>query len=104
MNEAPMTEKQLSQTIVDAARDCGWLVYRTFNSRYSPAGYPDLHLIRNGEQMFMELKSAKGKTTPKQDEWLAALKECPDVDVRVVYPSDLEDVYRLLVTGPTHAA
>lgn len=72
-----MTEKQLSQNIVDAARTLGWLVYRTFDSRRSVPGYPDLTMIHpdTGRLIFAELKTAKGRLRPAQIEWLGALRE-----------------------------
>ncbi|KKL75268.1 hypothetical protein LCGC14_2056560 [marine sediment metagenome] len=94
-----MTEKKLSQNIVNEARDLGWLVNRPWLSIYSPKGYPDLTMVRGGKILFWELKTAKGKVSAAQQEWLDALALVPGVDVRVVRPDDLEEAYRILVEG-----
>ena len=99
MKVAEMTEKQLSQAIVSAARECGWLVNRPWLSIHSPKGFPDLFLVRDRKAFALELKSAKGKPSPQQLEWIEALKQVPGVDARIVYPSNLEAVYQALVTG-----
>ena len=96
--EAPkMTEKELSRQIVREAKNCGWLVARTWLSKFSPAGEPDLRMVRNGKLLFWELKSDKGKVSTSQQEWLDALALVPGIDVRVVRPTDLEEAYRFLV-------
>jgi hypothetical protein len=51
-------------------------------------GFPDLVLVRAPEILFWEVKKELGKTTPEQDEWLAALSSC-GLEARVVRPSDL---------------
>ena len=43
-----MTEKELSQNIVNEAKNLGWLVNRPWLSKFSPAGYPDLTMVRAG--------------------------------------------------------
>lgn len=67
------TEKEFAQALVDLARLLHWRVYRTYDSRRSPAGFPDLVLVRNGRLIFAELKTAKGRLTADQTGWLAAL-------------------------------
>lgn len=68
-----LSERQFGQEVVDLARILGWRVYRTWLPIHSPAGFPDLVLLRPPRLIFVELKSDIGKTTPKQDEWLADL-------------------------------
>lgn len=92
-----MTERELSRNIVREARQLGWLVARTWLSKFSPAGEPDLRMVRNGKLLCWELKSDKGVVSPAQQEWLDALAQVPGVDVRVVRPVDLEDAYKALV-------
>ena len=41
-----MTEAQFQEAVVQLARLTGWLVYHTFDSRRSQAGYPDLTLLK----------------------------------------------------------
>lgn len=99
MQQPAMTEKDLLRCIRNAAKDCGWLCYHTWTSIHSPRGLPDLLMVRNGKLLFWELKSATGKLTDKQKEWLNALAQVPGADVRVVRPSNLEEAYQILVGG-----
>ena len=92
-----MTEKELSKQIVAAAKECGWLTYHTFLSKWSKPGFPDLCMVRNDRLLFWELKSAVGKVSESQAEWIEALSAVPGVDARVVRPGDLEEVYLLLI-------
>ncbi len=94
-----MTEKELSAQLVREAKNCGWLVARTWLSKFSPAGEPDLRMVRNGQMMIWELKGRLGKISPAQQAWLNALALVPGIDVRVVRPSDLDNAYQALVTG-----
>lgn len=104
------TEKQFAQQVVDLAKMLGWRVYRTWLPIHSPAGFPDLVLVRPPRLIFAELKSSEGKTTPKQDEWLADLRavaaaaEVPldmggrrtAVTVHLWRPTDFDDIARIL--------
>lgn len=99
------TEKEFSQAIVDIARLLGWRVYRTHDSRRSPAGFPDLVLVRDGRLVFAELKTERGRVTADQQEWLAALGEVEQsvdgwtekfVRVYVWRPSDWPEIESVL--------
>jgi hypothetical protein len=70
-----MTERQLQAAVVELARMLGWLVYHTYDSRRSLEGFPDLVMAhpRSGALLFAELKTARGKATPEQLEWLRVL-------------------------------
>ena len=68
-----MTEKQLQAAVVRLAQIQQWKVYHTYDSRRSEPGFPDLVLARDDQLMFVELKSAKGKVTEAQEQWLRAL-------------------------------
>ena len=99
MNTMPISEKDMSQNIVDVAQQAGWKVYRTFNSTRSPRGFPDLVMLRAGKLCFWELKSKKGTLTAQQEEWIYQLHLVPGADVRIVRPDDLEEAYRTLLSG-----
>lgn len=70
-----MLERDLQGAVVELARMLGWLVYHTHDSRHSAAGFPDLVMVHpgSGALLFAELKTARGKVTPEQWEWLRAL-------------------------------
>lgn len=70
------TETSFMAAVVMLAKLSGWLCYHTFDSRRSEPGYPDLHLVRNGEQIFAELKLPGKKPTAAQIKWVEALKAC----------------------------
>lgn len=84
-----MLEAELQALIVEAAKWTGWAVFHPYDSRKSVGpGFPDLTMVhRNtGRLIFAELKSAKGRLTAQQREWLGYLGKRHDV--RVWYPND----------------
>lgn len=89
-----MTEKELDQAVRKLAKIYSWMLYHTYRSQRSPAGFPDLVLVKAPRLIFAELKSEAGKVSPEQDAWLAALR-----DVSEVYlwrPADLESIAAVL--------
>ena len=92
-----MSERELQDAIIETANVCGWLVYHTWRSDHSPSGFPDLTLVRAGRLIFAELKSAKGKLTVNQRQWVRALERAGQ-EVYVWYPQDLDDAIRILNT------
>lgn len=70
------SEKELQEHIITSARALGWKVYHTHDSRRSDPGYPDLHLVHTHARLsiFRELKTAKGRLTRAQIEWIDALR------------------------------
>lgn len=75
MMAAGMTEKSLQTVVTQFAKQLGWLVYHTYDSRRSEPGYPDLHLVHptHGITLFRELKTQTGRLTSPQKTWLNAL-------------------------------
>ena len=71
-----LTEKQFAQQIIDLCKLFGWRYYRTWLSVHSPAGFPDIVMVRPPRLIFAELKSEIGKLSPEQEAWLDGLKEC----------------------------
>jgi hypothetical protein len=100
-----MTERELRTSIVRAAREFGWRVYFTWTSMHSPAGFPDLCMVKGPRLVFAELKAEKGKVTVEQQAWLADLSEASHdghdggarFELYVWRPADLEDAYRVLM-------
>lgn len=89
MQARAMSEKQLQDLVVALARQLGWLVYHTYDSRRSEPGYPDLHLVHSSSRrsLFRELKSESGIVSTPQRNWIAALQSC-GCDVGVWRPAD----------------
>lgn len=90
-----LTEAQLQATILEAAQWLHWVSYHTHDSRRSAAGFPDLVLCRGTRLVFAELKSAKGKVTPEQQQWLDALA-ATGAEVYCWRPGDLQEALRIL--------
>lgn len=68
-----MTEDELLAEVRALAQGLGWLDYHTHRSQHSPAGFPDLVLVRRERLVFSELKREGKDPTPKQVEWLDGL-------------------------------
>lgn len=94
--ELELTEKQFEAQVRELAKLFRWLLYKTWRSQHSPAGYPDLTLVRPPRIVFAELKTAKGKTSPEQDKWLAILQSVPHIETYLWRPSDLDEIARIL--------
>lgn len=88
----------------------GWMVYHTYDSRRSDAGFPDLVMVRGGRIIFAELKYDKGyadwddrkpkrrgKISDAQQEWLDALGNVFGVECYVwKYPDSVGELLRIL--------
>jgi len=92
-----MTETQFLRSVVSIAEDGGWLVYHTYDSRRSQAGFPDLVMTRAGRTIFAELKSQKGRIKAAQQEWLDALDKTEGLEVFLWRPSDMDEVVKNLM-------
>jgi hypothetical protein len=89
----PITESELQRAVIDLAHLLGWRVAhfrpaQTAGRWTTPvsadgAGFPDLVMVRGGQIVFAELKTAKGRLRPEQKEWLTALLDAIGVSVRV---------------------
>ena len=99
MSKSPalLTEKEMQANIVREAKALGWQVHSTWNAMHSPAGYPDLTLVRDGKLLFFELKTAIGVVSEAQKEWLYGLAKVAGVGVMLVRPDNLEAAYEMLV-------
>jgi hypothetical protein len=64
----------------------GWRTYHTHDSRRSAAGFPDLIAVRAGRILAIECKSATGKLTAAQREWMLELDAVPGVEAFVLRP------------------
>jgi hypothetical protein len=108
-----LTESQWASVVNDTAKLGGWRRYHTYLSRRSPAGFPDLVLVRGPRLIFAELKTdvKTSRLTEDQEGWLEALREVEQalkiagvgtwrcaarVEVYVWRPSDFDDVSEIL--------
>jgi len=97
------TEAELQEAVRSAALMGGWRFYHTHDSRRSPAGFPDLVLLHPKRRLllFVELKSATGRLSLDQADWLDCLGEigqdCGRVYAEVWRPADLDRAIALLV-------
>lgn len=66
-----MTERDLSQHVVNLARMLGWRVARwpTFRSTATDPGVPDLVMAKGDRVYFVELKSQSGLLSDDQRAW-----------------------------------
>jgi hypothetical protein len=88
-----MEERDLQVAIVQEAKQLGWMCFHQWNSKHSPAGFPDLFLVHpaTGRRLALELKTATGKVSIEQRDWLAALSQC-GIPTAVVRPCDRDAV------------
>ena len=89
-------EKQLMQQVLALARLCRWRSYHTHDSRRSARGFPDLLLVRHGRLILAELKSAEGKVTASQQEWLTDLSTVKAVETYLWRPGDWDVIVERL--------
>jgi len=91
-----ITERDFLASVRSLAELLGWRCYHTWQSVHSPAGFPDLVLVRSPRIIFAELKVGKRQLTPAQREWLNLLRECPGVEAYLWRPEDWEEIQMLL--------
>ena len=90
-----MKERQWQALVVDLARALGWRHYHTHDSRRSEPGFPDLVLVQGERLVFAELKAERGRTSPTQEQWLAALA-ATGAETYLWRPSDWDRVTAVL--------
>ncbi len=105
MTAVTISEKDLQNAIVDAARLYGYVAFHSRPAitgkgwrtpvQYDGKGFPDLVLVGRERVVFAEIKSDRGKPTAEQEQWLAGLERVaqltPSVDVYVWSPQDWPD-------------
>ena len=94
-----LKEKDFQARVVQYARLRGWRVMHHWNSMHSPAGWPDLFMVKDGRALAIELKVGKNLPTTAQLRWLDALDALPGVRACVIWSEDEDMLYRLL-DGP----
>lgn len=92
-----ISHKQFQQQIIDLAKLAGFEhIYFTWNSRHSPAGFPDLVIIKERRQIVAELKVGKDNLSPEQYFWLLEFKKGRHTEVYVWYPEDFDSIVTIL--------
>jgi hypothetical protein len=101
MNPAlpPILEKEFMAQIAQLARIRGWRVFHDYDSRRSVPGFPDMLLIRGEQILVFELKVGRRKTTPEQEDWLAAFLNTGKVGAYTLRPTDWPLIETLLEKG-----
>ena len=93
-----ITERDFLASVRSLAELLGWACYHTWQSIHSPAGFPDLVMVRPPRIIFAELKVGKRQPTPAQERWLNLLRECPGVEAYLWRPEDWEQIQAILST------
>jgi hypothetical protein len=92
-------EKTWRQQVVDWCEQRGALCYFTWDSRNSPAGFPDVFIVKGEDAWSAELKTMKGELGALQRVWKAALSQVKRFHGGLVWrPSDEEEI--LAALGP----
>jgi len=90
-----LTETRFQQQVVKLAELLGWRWYHTHDSRRSPAGFPDLVLLRRPRVIFLELKADRTVVTDAQRDWIAELRACGQ-EAYIARPKHWERLERIL--------
>jgi hypothetical protein len=93
---ARIRERDFLQAVRDYARLMGWADYHTWKSVHSPAGFPDLVLVRPPRVVFAELKVAGRRPTPAQEHWHNLLRQCPGVEFYLWTPEHWTEIEKVL--------
>lgn len=89
-------EKDLENTVRSIAIRNGWRFFHPFWMQRSEPGWPDCFMLRGERVVVAELKTERGKVTPAQEEWLAAFRKIPAIEVYVWRPSDRDAIEEVL--------
>jgi hypothetical protein len=84
-----VSEAVFQAAVVRVAKEAGWAAMHVHDSRRSPAGFPDLILVRDNVQLCWELKSADGVVTLAQAHWLRLLGQVTRVEADVWRPDEM---------------
>lgn len=101
-----MTERQLLDAVLGTpkrpglALALGYRGYHTHRSEHSPAGFPDLVLVRGGRLVFAELKTERGRLTAEQEAWIEDLSEV-ELAARDLDPDDPHPLVEAVVWRPS---
>jgi hypothetical protein len=97
-----VSEREFLQRVRQVARLFHWVTYHTHRSDHSEKGFPDLCMVRESQGdrpariAFAELKSARGRLTLEQTEWLRVLGQVPGIEVYCWKPTDWDQIVEAL--------
>jgi len=91
-----ISEAAFQSAVRRVAKGYGWSVMHVHDSRRSPAGFPDLVMVRKNLCIFAELKTADGVLTLAQWHWLQALGQVEKTEASLWRPEDMEEIRRRL--------
>lgn len=91
-----MTEAAWQRMVCDLADLRGWMWHHQHYSKRSPAGWPDLVLVRGPRLIAAELKSERGRVRPEQRVWLDALSQVAGAETYLWRPSAWATVQAVL--------
>ena len=99
---APPLERDFQKAIVELAQWNQWDVSWTHDSRHSPAGWPDLVLMRPPVILFRECKrdARPSRVTDDQRRKLGLLRAC-GLDAGVWTPDDWDEIVKILTARRT---
>ena len=75
----------------------GWTWYHTHDSRHSPAGFPDLVLIRGARIIVAEVKVGANTTTEAQRDWLSVFAGVSETVLWRSEPAPRAELWRGIV-------
>jgi hypothetical protein len=90
-----LTERGFQRQVIRLAKLFGWKAYHTHDSRHSPAGWPDLVLIRRPRVIFAELKTDRNHLTDDQRACLEELRACGQ-EAYEWHPRNWKSIERIL--------
>lgn len=91
-----VSEKAWLQRVRALARTHGWLTYHPLQSQGSEPGWVDLVCLKPPVLVLAELKTAQGRLTPHQRQWLESLRQVTTVSTHLWRPDDVEAITQLL--------
>ena len=81
-------EKSITNSVIKAAREKGWWVFKIAGGPYQTPGMPDLLLIKQGIARFLEVKTQSGRVTPHQQAKMAEIERYAGARCDVVRSRD----------------
>jgi len=95
-----MKEKYLQEQVRWLARLCGYdFIYHTWDSRNSPAGFPDIIILKDGRMIVAEIKREGEQPSPEQYFWLLEFSKIRQAEVYLWCPSDWDEIESVIRRG-----